>query len=76
MDYLITTTINSQDYCVKTNVEDKRFELMPIFYPSDVSKAFNAPFKSIALNILSWIKTNDEELSKLEYTIQPATRWL
>lgn len=75
MDYLISTTIDSQDYCVKSNVDERKFELIPINFPSDVNKAFNAPFQSIALSILSWIKNNDPSLSQFEFTIQPAAKY-
>ena len=45
------------------------FELIKIIRDSQISKAFCSPNKTGAVQILNWIKENDEQLSLQNLTV-------
>lgn len=75
MEYVISTKVNDILYCVKTNVEKKRFELQPIYGVADFRKAFLPCNHSQAAMFLNWINKNDEFLASHNLEVQPAARY-
>ena len=70
MSYVIATQIDGVYHLIRPNSEAKAFELIPMKKQSDLYKAFNPPHKTEAVNILNWIKKNDEALAEHDYTIE------
>lgn len=75
VSYLITTLIQGIPYAVRPNVNDKRFELIPIQKDSQISKAFCSPNKTGAMSILNWINQNDAKLASKELEVQPEAKY-
>ena len=68
--YLITTMISGVPNCICCNVEEKKFELMPVTSDSDLGKVFTSPTKTEAVNILNWVNANDKKLARKKLTVQ------
>jgi len=75
MSYVIATKIDGVYHFVKPNSEEMRFELVPLKQQGDLYKAFNPPNKTDAVNVLNWIKNNDDELAVHDYTIEFQARF-
>jgi len=54
MSYLLCTKIDNKNFCVVTNVEAKKFELIEVKSESSLSRTWCTPHKSEAMNILRW----------------------
>ena len=48
MTYVISTEINDVVHCIKTNIENKCFDLIPIHNQQDLGRAFSPPNNSHA----------------------------
>lgn len=70
MSYVISTQIDGVYHFIRPNAEKNTFELLPMKNQSDLYKAFNPSHKTEAINILNWIKKNDETLAQHEYSIE------
>jgi len=75
MSYVISTTISGITHCIKPDQAAGKFTLIPISSVSDVAKAFNAPQKTVAFQILNWVQNNDAKLSKHDYEISAASKF-
>ena len=75
LSYLITTVIDGIPHAVCPNPDAGKFELIKIIRDSQISKAFCSPNKTGAVQILNWIKENDEQLSLQNLTVQPEARF-
>jgi hypothetical protein len=75
MSYLIATEIKGVPHAIATNVEENKFELIPIRKDSEISKAFCAPHQTGAYNILQWINKNDKKLASKSLTVQPEAKF-
>ena len=59
MTYVISTEINDVVHCIKTNIENNCFDLIPIHNQQDLGRAFSPPNNSLARSILKWINYHD-----------------
>lgn len=75
MSYLIATEIKGVPHAIATNVEENKFELIPIKTDSQIAKAFCAPHQTGAYNILQWINKNDKKLAAKSLTVQPEAKF-
>jgi hypothetical protein len=75
LSYLITTDINGVPHAIKPNVEENKFDLIPIERASQISKAFCSPNKTGAMSILKWINTNDKQLASKGLDVQPEAKY-
>jgi hypothetical protein len=75
LSYLITTDINGVPHAIKPNVEENKFDLIPIERASQISKAFCSPNKTGAMSILKWINTNDKKLANKGLNVQPEAKY-
>ena len=75
MSYLIVTEIKGVPHAIATNVEKKKFELIPIKSDSQIAKAFCAPHQTGAYNILQWINKNDKKLAAKSLSVQPEAKF-
>jgi len=64
MSYVITCIINGVPHGIKANQSLNKFELMPIYSDTDVSKILSHPHRNGINDLLDWIKQNDVELAK------------
>ena len=48
MTYVISTEINDVVHCIKTNIENNCFDLIPIHNQQDLGRAFSPPNNSLA----------------------------
>ena len=71
LPYVLSTTISGVPHCVKCNVDDNKFELMPVKTDSDLGRVFTSPDKTMAVNILNWINENDKKLARRQLTVSP-----
>lgn len=69
MSYVLHTCKDGVDYCVKADLESKRFRLVPVESDSDLSRVFCHPYRIGAVNILKWIKEHDKELGNEQLNI-------
>jgi hypothetical protein len=74
MSYVLCTKIENKFFCISTNVEDKKFELVEVRSEADLSKTFSTPHKSGAMQILRWINENNPELACQDIKIQEEAR--
>jgi len=74
MSYLLCTQINGKTFCITTNVEAKKFELIEVQSESSLSETWCTPHKSEAMNILRWINEHDPELASKRIEIQEEAR--
>lgn len=75
MSYLIVTEVKGVPHAIATNVEKKKFELIPIRKDSEISRAFCTPHQTGAYNILQWINKNDKKLASKSLTVQPEAKF-
>lgn len=75
MGYVIHARVGDVNYCVRANESAGKFELISVESDSALSKVFCHPNMTGALNILSWINENDEELASQQLTVQPKARF-
>ena len=71
LPYVLSTTISGVPHCVKCNVADNKFELMPVKTDSDLGRVFTSPDKTMAVNILKWINENDKKLARRQLSVSP-----
>lgn len=71
LPYVLSTTISGVPHCVKCNVDDNKFELMPVKTDSDLGRVFTSPDKTMAVNILNWINENDKKLARRQLSVSP-----
>lgn len=76
MGYVIATRINNVNYCVRADQESNSFQLVPVRFDSDISKAFCHPNKTGALNVLAWITEHDKALASKGLSVQPEARYI
>jgi len=75
MSYLIATEIKGIPHAIATNVEENKFELIPIKTDSQIAKVFCVPHQTGAYNILQWINKNDKKLAAKSLSVQPEAKF-
>ena len=75
MTYVISTEINDVVHCIKTNIENNCFYLIPIHNQQDLGRAFSPPNNSLARSILKWINENDSYLASKNLKVQSAAKY-
>lgn len=75
MSYVISTSISGITHCLKPDEDAGKFILIPVNTASDVARAFNAPQKSIAIQILNWVQENDTNLSSHIYEVSASSKF-
>ena len=71
MSYVIATCKNNINYCIKADVNQNKFVLIPVESDSDLSKIFCHPYRIGATQILQWILQNEPSLACEELTVYP-----
>ena len=75
LSYLITSNIDGVPHAIKPNVEENKFDLIPIERASQITKAFCSPNKTGAMSILHWINNNDKGLAAKGLDVQPEAKY-
>ena len=63
MPYVIATSKNNLNYCVRADSDTNTFVLIPVESDSDLAKVFCHPYRIGATQILDWINDNDSDLA-------------
>jgi hypothetical protein len=66
MPYVIATSKNNLNYCVRADSNTNTFVLIPVESDSDLAKVFCHPYRIGATQILDWINDNDSALASEE----------
>ncbi len=69
MPYVLTTTISGVPHCIRCNVEQNKFELMPVKSDSDLGRVFISPNKTEAVSVLNWVNENDKALKRRKLVV-------
>jgi hypothetical protein len=75
MSYVISTSISGITHCLKPDQDSGKFILIPVKTASDVARAFNAPQKTIAIQILNWVQKNDTNLSSHSFEVSASSKF-
>ena len=75
MSYVISTSISGVTHCLKPDEDTGKFILIPVNTASDVARAFNAPQKTIAIQILNWVQENDTNLSSHIFEVSASSKF-
>ena len=63
MPYVIATSKNNLNYCVRADSDTNTFVLILVESDSDLAKVFCHPYRIGATQILDWINDNDSNLA-------------
>ncbi len=58
MPYVITTSKDNVNYCIRAESKTNSFVLIPVESDSDLAKVFCHPYRIGATQILDWINDN------------------
>jgi len=75
MSYVIVTWKDGRPFAITACSNSKQFQLIPLDSEVALNKIFSHPYRAGAQNILTWINSNDKQLSGEELSIQDEARF-
>jgi hypothetical protein len=63
MPYVIATSKDNVNYCIRAENKTNSFVLIPVESDSDLAKVFCHPYRIGATQILNWINDNAPDLA-------------
>jgi len=63
MPYVIATSKDNVNYCIRAESKTNSFVLIPVESDSDLAKVFCHPYRIGATQILDWINDNAPDLA-------------
>jgi hypothetical protein len=69
MSYVLACWQESKPYAITANSRTNEFELIPLDSEVALNKIFSHPYRAGAQQILTWINSNDEGLSRKQIEV-------
>jgi hypothetical protein len=69
MSYVIATSKDNINYCIRADLEQNKFVLIPVESDSDLAKVFCHPYRIGATQILQWILEHEPTLASEELEV-------
>jgi hypothetical protein len=71
LPYVLSTTVSGVPHCIQCNVEERKFDLVPVRSDSELGRVYVSPTKTDAVNVLNWINKHDRSLARRKLEVSP-----